>query len=442
MKHAKNFIKRMPLTQQLFVIVVALSVFLITFFFGFVTLSVDSFVELQMFNMIHESQEGIVENYLLGKTGSGLFGVDTSDMVHIIYNEDGGLMNKEINLEEHYPGIINKIDKTLPQVKNGYDFDLTYEKSSLISLRKINETAEIVTIMPIEYSQEFKSLLLNSFVYIILMVITGVFFLLLYWVGSIIQPLNQIREYIEKSRDNKEAELLIDREDEIGKLAEVLLEMQDELKAQQAQKEEMLQNISHDLKTPVATIKSYSEAIKDGIYPYETLEKSVDVIIEHADRLEKKVYNLLMLNRMDYMTHEKLSLDTSVRMNPIVEEVILGYKQIRPEINIEYEVDGDMFYGEVEPWRVVVENLLDNAIRYSETLVRIEVKDHYLSIYNDGEKVSQKRMDSFFKAYEMGDKGQFGLGLAIVHRVITNYKYNIQAKNKDKGVIFIIDRKD
>lgn len=71
-------------------------------------------------------------------------------------------------------------------------------------------------------------------------------------------------------------------------MAEAIVDMTDELSAQERIREEMIQNISHDLKTPIATIKSYSESIKDGIYPYDTLEKSVDVIIEHADRLERK----------------------------------------------------------------------------------------------------------------------------------------------------------
>ena len=64
--------------------------------------------------------------------------------------------------------------------------------------------------------------------------------------------------------------------------------MEYKLLKQEKTKEDMIHNISHDLKTPIATIKSYGESIKDGIYPYDTLEKSVDVIIENAERLEKK----------------------------------------------------------------------------------------------------------------------------------------------------------
>ena len=56
------------------------------------------------------------------------------------------------------------------------------------------------------------------------------------------------------------------------KWADALVTMKDELTRQEKAKEEMIHNISHDLKTPIATIKSYSESIKDGIYPYGTLE--------------------------------------------------------------------------------------------------------------------------------------------------------------------------
>ena len=100
----------------------------------------------------------------------------------------------------------------------------------------------------------------------------------------------------------KDVELHVNREDEIGEVADALVNMKDELTKQEKAKEEMIHNISHDLKTPIATIKSYAESIKDGIYPYGTMEKSVDVIIDNAQRLEDKVHNLLYLNRVEYLT--------------------------------------------------------------------------------------------------------------------------------------------
>lgn len=443
MRKVKDFIKKMSLTQQLLFVVTSIMIFLLVFFFGVLSLNIDVFVENQMFGVIHTAQDDVVENYLLGKTGTSLFGSSGSNIVHII-REEGTvpLVSSNSNLEEVAPGIYKKIEETTDSLFVGQRVDARYNKKSLFSIKVINDDTDITTIMPIEYHNEFKATLLNSIVYMIILVIGIIFVILLFWVGTIIHPLNLIKEYIEKTRRNEEATLKIDRGDEIGQLANVLVEMHSELERQEKQKEEMLQNISHDLKTPVATIKSYSEAIKDGVYPYETLEKSVDVIIEHAERLEKKVYNLLMLNRMDYMTYQEINRDETVDLEDIVEQVIVSTKQIRPEISIEADIDGGIFTGQEEPWRVVVENLLDNALRYSKTQVKIVVKDHYLSIYNDGEQVSMERIEQFFNPYEMGEKGQFGLGLAIVNRVVSNYRYQVKALNVDDGIIFIIDKPD
>lgn len=443
MRKIKNFIKKLSLTQQLLMIVVSIALFLIVFFFGFLTLSIDTFVNSQMYQLIHNAQDDVIENYLVGKTGTSLFGSTDSNIMHIIYLRDGiPLVSSDANIEELAPGIYTQIANVMDASEFVERYDELYGNTSLISIKNVNRDATIASIMPLTYQHEFKTTLLNSIVYMVILVTIIMFMLLLYWVGSIIHPLNQIRDYIMRIRRNQDSELRVDRGDEIGELASVLVEMNQELRRQEAFKEEMLQNISHDLKTPVATIKSYSEAIKDGIYPYETLEKSVDVIIEHANRLEKKVYNLLMLNRMDYITYQQIDVDATINFEEILNQVIVSTKQIRPEIDITFHVDSSYFIGQEEPWRVVVENLIDNALRHAQSKVTIELKDHYLSIYNDGKSIPEQKLSSLFKPYEMGEQGQFGLGLAIVYRVVTNYNYQIRAVNNDLGVTFIIDRKE
>jgi two-component system sensor histidine kinase CssS len=158
-------------------------------------------------------------------------------------------------------------------------------------------------------------------------------------------------------------------------VADALVDMEDELSQEQKEKQEMIQNISHDLKTPIATIKSYSEAIKDGVYPYETLEKSVDVIIEHADRLEKKVKSLIMLNKMDYL-EDHLPAGDDLAMNPVIDKVLLSLKVIRPEIEFERDTEENVcFHGEEDPWRITIENLIDNALRYAKSKITVVLRE-------------------------------------------------------------------
>ena len=171
------------------------------------------------------------------------------------------------------------------------------------SVRLMNDGTSnvLMSYMDENYAQDAKDMMINSILYITVMAFCFIFLIMMLWVVSLIHPLNQIRNYIKKVKAGKEAELHLNRKDEIGELADALVSMREELLQQEQTKEEMIHNISHDLKTPIATIKSYGESIKDGIYPYETLEKSVDVIIDNADRLEHKVHSLLYMNRVEYL---------------------------------------------------------------------------------------------------------------------------------------------
>ena len=291
------------------------------------------------------------------------------------------------------------------------------------------------------YRVQFQQSLVNGVVMLNLLFVSALFVFLMLWVGTLIIPLAQIKNYVTKIKnDDQGAVLNIRRNDEIGEVADALVEMQAELERQNREKEEMIQNISHDLKTPIATIKSYSEAIKDGIYPYETLEKSVDVIIEHANRLEKKVHSLIILNKMGYLLDDCEEGET-LPVADVIDRTILSLKVIRPEISFIRELDENVkFHGEEEPWRIVVENLIDNALRYAKTFIRITLKDGELQVINDGPKIDEEVAAKMFRPYEKGSDGQFGLGLSIVYRVATTYGYKASAENLTEGVCFRIAR--
>ena len=254
-----------------------------------------------------------------------------------------------------------------------------------------------------------------------------------------IHPLNQIRNYIEKIKLGEDAELKVNRNDEIGELADALVSMRQELKRQEKTKEEMIHNISHDLKTPIATIKSYGESIKDGIYPYDTLEKSVDVIIDNANRLERKVHSLLYLNRVEYLVSQNTG-EKRTNMKEVIEEVLLAMKAVKPDIEIKADLKEVYFNGSKEPWRITVENLLENSLRYAQTQVKIKLNEDELSISNDGPCMSESRIASLFKPFEKGQGGQFGIGLSIVYKVTTANGYNVSGENMTKGVIFRINK--
>ncbi|MFR5600260.1 MAG: histidine kinase dimerization/phospho-acceptor domain-containing protein, partial [Holdemania filiformis] len=311
MKRLRIWLKELSLSQQLLTLIFLVVTVFTVFFFVYLSESVNEFVEKQMYSMLHRAQNNIAFNYSMDMDIEEIAENTDPSIIHLFYDKETRQFSKigtttlDPQLTSH---LLKEADGLAQEVADrAYVQD---RKTYFYSLARLDSHTILISLMSDSYRSDFKNMLLNSVINLNVLVVSLLFVCLMLWISSLIHPLNQIRNYIEKVSRGEEAELHIERRDEIGQVAQALVAMKEELDKQEKIKEEMIQNISHDLKTPIATIKSYGESIKDGIYPYETLEKSVDVIIEHADRLEKKVYSLIMLNKLGYLTDDGMAGDT------------------------------------------------------------------------------------------------------------------------------------
>ena len=84
------------------------------------------------------------------------------------------------------------------------------------------------------------------------------------------------------------------------------------------------------------------------------------------------------------------------------------------------------------------ENILDNAFRYAKNEVVIKTFDDCITIFNDGENISEEFIDKIFKPYEKSNRGKFGLGMAIVKRICDLFDIKIAVENLSEGVVFKI----
>lgn len=447
MKKLTNWVKNLSLSQQLFVLIFVFITFFASFFFVYLTGKMEEFIADQMYNVIDLNQSIIGNLYNNGVSEAEIIEYQNDDpmMIHIYYTKYGNFSTQSETLNENKAltkNIANNLKKQIEHQQSLGHYSYNDGKVTFYyAVNVLGSDFAVVSMATNEYRMTYRESLLNSVVNVTVIVVGGFFIVLMIWMSYLIHPLNQIRNYIEKIKIGEDAELKVNRNDEIGELADALLSMQAEVKKQEKTKEEMIHNISHDLKTPIATIKSYGESIKDGIYPYDTLEKSVDVIINNAERLEHKVHSLLYLNRIDYLVSTSSSEETTL-MNDVIEKVLLNAKVIKPNIEIETDLDDDIvFSGSEEPWRLTIENLLENALRYANSHIKIVLRENEFSIANDGPCMSEDRIASLFKPFEKGQGGQFGLGLSIVHKVTCANGYQISGDNTQEGVIFRIVKK-
>lgn len=448
MRRFNEFIKQLSLTQQLFALIFCFVTFFALFFFVYLNGNVDKVLRGMGYDTVKESQKFSVDNNFINPaTGLIVYpnvnDVSTTTLTYSAVKNtyypgsDLGATQAEWNQIAADVMLMEKRKETsfmnfFPSASENYD--------SYYYISKVDDDSYLVSRRIDKNVDKYKDELVQSVIYITVIVVGFFFIILMMWVITLIHPLNQIRNYIEKVKQGKDAELRVNRKDEIGELAEALISMREELGKQEKTKEDMIHNISHDLKTPIATIKSYGESIKDGIYPYETLEKSVDVIIENADRLESKVHSLLFMNRVEYLISQDVD-GISSDMKEIVEKVVQANKVIKPEIDFVTELDEVWFDGLAEPWRVAVENIVENALRYAKTKIVFHLNEEEgLTIANDGPCMDEDRIKVLFKPYEKGQGGKFGLGLSIVAKVVAANHYEVCGENTADGVIFRITK--
>lgn len=259
--------------------------------------------------------------------------------------------------------------------------------------------------------------------------------------ARISKPLKELEDYTIRiaHKDWKEP-INVKGEDEIGRLANAMNRMQKELKHADEEEKMFLQSISHDLKTPVMVIMSHAAAIMDGVY-VNSVENTAEIIRDEALRLEKKIKQMLYLNTLDYVMANNTEI-SKVDLHGLLLHIINRFEIVNSEIEWELDIDKVTINGEPDKIQVAVENILDNALRYTASKIRVTLKEEnshaVLEIYNDGPNIEKKNIDRIFDNLYKDKTGNFGLGLAISKKIVDFYNGEIKAINKDKGVSFII----
>ncbi|WP_373483268.1 ATP-binding protein [Acetobacterium sp.] len=251
------------------------------------------------------------------------------------------------------------------------------------------------------------------------------------------------------------------RKDEIGQLGETLNHISDELEGailklqEELNKERTFEKmrqrftaqVSHEIQTPLAVIKSYAEALEDGILENREEELEYFVTIQkEADKISGIASDLLDLAQIESGAYQ-LKKET-VSGVEVIASVVERFANTYPEKNIVFDNHCDSERKVImdrKRMEQVFYNLLNNAIKHvSPTNGIIQVgceireKEWIVSVYNVGKSIPQNEINQiweyFYKA--QSDKKGTGLGLAIVKGIIICHGGKVAVDNRDNGVWF------
>jgi two-component system, OmpR family, phosphate regulon sensor histidine kinase PhoR len=226
-----------------------------------------------------------------------------------------------------------------------------------------------------------------------------------------------------------------------------------ELKNLEQMRKDFVANVSHELKTPITSIKGFSETLLDGAMKDEdTLKSFLEIILTESDRLQSLIQDLLELSKIEKHGFE-LSLEKQ-EVSELVGEVlpILKDRAEKKDITIHthFESQG---VAEIDSYRLkqVFINLISNAIVYTPqggdvTISITEDRENvHVSIKDNGIGISEEELPRIFERFYRVDKarsrnsGGTGLGLAIVKHIIEAHEGKIEVKSEvNKGTTFTV----
>ncbi len=219
----------------------------------------------------------------------------------------------------------------------------------------------------------------------------------------------------------------------------------------ESMRRDFISSVSHELKTPLALIRGYTEGLSENIAGSEEDRAFyLEVIIDETEKMNRIVQQLLSLNRLEYgegqVNMERLDLLELVRSVVRSYSVIAREKEIK--ISLIHDSDTVNIWSDASMCEQVADNYLSNAIHYAagdkQIEVRLEDKDDVvrLGVFNTGDPIDQEAMphlwEKFYKADQARTReyGGTGIGLSIVYAIAEALHTECGAQNYENGVLF------
>lgn len=301
-------------------------------------------------------------------------------------------------------------------------FKKHFEDEFIIKINYLDE--EYILKTPDEQNLNDK-IILNFLVFLDIFALFLIFLYLL----KLLSPLKVITKEIKNfANGDLSTRININSKDEIGTLAKTFNSMASSLENSIKTREELLRDIGHELRTPIAKGKFAIEKI-DDFSQKELLKK----IFSDLESLTNELIELEKLNLA------KLNLTTFSAETLVLESLGKLYledeSKIQIDINEDFKINADLYY-----LSIALKNLIDNALKYAISFpIIIKVDKNQISISNKGKELS-KEFEYYLKPFtqELSQRDGFGLGLSIVKKILDRHNFQLLYSYENDYNIFKI----
>ncbi len=373
--------------------------------------------------------------YLIDKTGKQIFGPN---------------LNQESPFIPISDDILSQVQSGKMASKGGFENgELRYTIATMLTTN-INEVEQPIMVMTFyELNHEYQRVIwMILFTFFIAIVFAGI--ILWFMSKRITAPLREMSEiarHYAKGDFSKSVQYQLN--DEIGQLAKSFTYMADELNNLETVRKQYISNVSHELRSPLTSIKGFIIALMDGTIPHNRQGHYYGLMRDETERMIKLVNDTLNMNQLEEGHHKILRTDYNLtdqiktiihKLEPHCTEKQL---QIRLHADRDYNVNADK-----ERIEQVIVNLVHNAIQFSnmhsyiDIMITREEQHINVMIQDYGIGIDEQQLDliwrRFYKVDEArSNKSGAGLGLAIVKSILDLHETEVNVHTKlGEGTIF------
>lgn len=271
-------------------------------------------------------------------------------------------------------------------------------------------------------------------------------------------PVSHINDVVtDFSHGRYETRVVVRREDELGRLGASFNAMADQVAGLEKARRDFVANVSHELRSPLTSIRGFLEAMEDGTIPEDEHQKYIEIVLDETRRITGMVNDLLDIARIESGQY-KLNV-ISFDINELIGRVLITFEAriLAKGLDVDVRLSDEPLYVVADRDRIgqVLHNLIDNAIKYAKAeggILTVESsvnrQNVTVRVGDNGTGIPKQDIPHIFdrfykveKAHTYGSRSGTGLGLSIAKLIIDQHNCEIKVKSDEKGTDFIFTLK-
>ncbi|MFD2043501.1 sensor histidine kinase [Ornithinibacillus salinisoli] len=365
------------------------------------------------------------------------FDVLIADESSVFYASQNAPMNIT---DSTIKSIINKSNREPQMLKHGRDPVRTVGVPITLAGKPY------ALIIQIDYEDEFDDLQQGIFISLLLVLLVGSLLILLAS-RYLVNPIRKLTIAAKKVATGDFAVRVKKKRnrnlDEVGELITSFNHMASELEKLDQMRDDFVSNVSHEIQSPLTSIKGFTKALRDDVIPIENQKEYLDIIHQEIERLSRLSDNLLRIASLDSEHHpynpSSYRLDEQLRNSVLTTEP----QWQRKKLQIILEVEPVEIYADEDLMEHVWLNLITNAIRYTpesgEINISLNITEDEIKVLvkDNGIGIPQEAIPNLFGRFYKVDQSRNrsvegnGLGLSIVKKILSIHNFNIRVDSKE-----------